>query len=204
MELHYIAHLDNLPSILRQGILSHNRSQRHRPVSVANPEIQEIRHTKRVPGGHMLHDYVNLYISARNAMLFQVLGFPDRPPTQHLSICVVSVSADVLDLPGVVITDRNAASSLSIFLPSPNGLRDLEKTLVFGRYWKDEDPIEEMKKKECMMAEVLVPDRIDPKYIIGLYVCCQQSKTVASRSGPPITVTVNRDLFFNAGERYHG
>src|SRR2546427_5072035 len=120
-ELHCITPLRNLRSILEVGILSHVRAAGRPSVSIANPEVQQLRAAKRVPGGRMLHEYANLYISARNAMLYQVLGFPARPPTQHLSVCVLGVDTAVLDLPDVVITDRNAASILSIFLPSPQG-----------------------------------------------------------------------------------
>src|SRR5207249_8408004 len=49
-ELHNIAHFANLPSILTHGILSHNRARKRNPTSIANQEVQEIRHSKSVPG----------------------------------------------------------------------------------------------------------------------------------------------------------
>ena len=202
-ELHCITPLRNLRSILEVGILSHVRAAGRPSVSIANPEVQQLRAAKRVPGGRMLHEYANLYISARNAMLYQVLGFPARPPTQHLSVCVLGVDTAVLDLPDVVITDRNAASILSIFLPSPQGLRNLNRDSVFARYWSDEDPIEAMRKKECMMAEVLVPDRVPPRYIRQAYACCSAAINEVNRNLCGIEASVKRDLFFNSGDRYH-
>src|SRR6266480_1769672 len=202
-ELHNIAHFANLPSILTHGILSHNRARKRNPTSIANQEVQEIRHSKSVPGGRPLHDYANLYISARNAMLYKVLGLPDSPAPRHLLVGVLGVNTKVLDLPDVVITDRNAAASLSLFLPSPSGLERLDKDMIFARYWTDEDPIVEMNKRESMMAEVLVPDKVAPGFLQRLYVCCEQAKRAASGMRLKIPTTVNRGLFFNDIGRSH-
>jgi len=202
-ELHNIAHFANLPSILTHGILSHNRARKRNPTSIANQEVQEIRHSKSVPGGRPLHDYANLYISARNAMLYKVLGLPESPPPSHITVGVLSVNTKVLDLPSVVITDRNAAASLSLFLPSPSGLEKLDKAMIFARYWTDEDPIVEMNKRESMMAEVLIPDQVNPSFIEGLHVCCEEAKLAASGMGLGIPVKVSRHLFFNDVGRSH-
>ena len=203
-ELHYITHFDNLTSILRRGILSHRRASGHNPTSVANPSVQAIRSTKRVPGGRSLHHYVNLYISARNAMLYSILGFPAIPPPQHLRVCVIGVSPSVLDLPGVVIADGNAAAALTGFWPSPEGLDKVSKELVFGRFWTDENPSVATVKREGMMAEVLVPGRLAPRHFNHFYVCCPQAKLHADQLNLGIAFDVNRNLFFNDGVRLHG
>src|SRR6266571_1261627 len=111
-ELHYIAPVENLRSILAFGLLSNRGAAPYHPVSIADPQVQKARAAKRVTGGLPLHDYVNLYLWARNAMLFKDLGFPGSPPPQHLNLCVIGVSPDVLDLPDVVISDANAAAEL--------------------------------------------------------------------------------------------
>src|SRR5687768_12873759 len=68
-ELHYITPISNLPSIGRLGILSHEAADRLQAASIAMPEIQDIRATKRVPNGLRLHQYANLYFDARNPMM---------------------------------------------------------------------------------------------------------------------------------------
>src|SRR5207245_4882433 len=100
-ELHYITHLQNLGSIIRRGLLSHRRAQAHDPISVANPSVQAVRSSKEVPGGRRLHEYVNLYISARNAMLFSILGFPMAPPPRHFDIAVTGGAAAAMGRPSV-------------------------------------------------------------------------------------------------------
>ena len=102
-ELHYITAIANVPSILQHGILSHTLAAELTHDSVAMPEIQAIRQNKQIPGARRLHEYANLYFDAHNAMLSRVRG-------HNSTICVLHVDAGVLDLPGVIVTDRNAAS----------------------------------------------------------------------------------------------
>ncbi len=69
-ELHYITLIDNVASILTKGILSHRLAEKVPHGSVAMQEVQDRRRNKKVPGGRMLHEYVNTYFSARNPMLY--------------------------------------------------------------------------------------------------------------------------------------
>ncbi|MGO8920641.1 MAG: DarT ssDNA thymidine ADP-ribosyltransferase family protein [Stellaceae bacterium] len=62
-ELHSITPIANLPSIMKHGIVSNRRSRALEAVSIALEAVQEKRDIKKVPGGRMLHEYVNLYIS---------------------------------------------------------------------------------------------------------------------------------------------
>lgn len=69
-ELHYITPISNVSSIAARGLLSHRRAARHNPDSVALATVQERREAKPVPRGRPLHEYVNLYVNARNPMLY--------------------------------------------------------------------------------------------------------------------------------------
>ena len=116
-ELHYITPIVNVASILHHGIVSHNKAKKLDHRSVAMAEIQDLRKGVVVPNGMPLHDYVNLYICARNPMMF-------KRQAQHAELCVLRVSADVLDLPKAVVTDGNAASTLrgyARFAAAPDG-----------------------------------------------------------------------------------
>src|SRR4051812_28779863 len=109
-ELQYIAPIANVPSILEHGLLSHRRALSLMPVSVADADVQDRRAGKVIPGGRPLHDYVNLYICARNPMLYHV-----SQGTRHQRLRVIGVSTDVLDLPHVVVSDMNAARGMAAF-----------------------------------------------------------------------------------------
>jgi hypothetical protein len=47
-----------------------------------------------------------------------------------------------------------------------------------------------------MCAEVLVPDRVAPRYIAGAYVASPELQAALSQRVPRLQVAVNRHLFF--------
>jgi ssDNA thymidine ADP-ribosyltransferase DarT-like protein len=163
-ELHYITHVDNAQSICNRGLLSHRRAKRFRHESVADPQVQDRRRGKRV-GGRLLHDFVNLYMTARNPMLYKLAiadGLADE-------LCVIRVSDDVIELPEVVVTDMNAASPYCRFY-GPDELAHVDAGRVFRHYWTDGDAVEQYHCKKAKCAEVLVPEAVSPEYLTGIYV----------------------------------
>jgi len=189
-ELHYTTPISNVPSILVRGILSHARAKQLQHDSVALPEIQERRARVVVPGGRPLHQYVNLYVCARNPMLY-------LRRADHQALCVLRVKPDVVDLGNVVIADRNASSDHARFGAAPAALVIVDHDLVFARYWTHpEDPIAEWRHKSIKCAEVLVPDRVAPEYVAGAYVSCRESEMQLNGMAPTVPVVVSTDLFF--------
>jgi hypothetical protein len=188
-ELHYITPIANLPSIFRLGILSHNRAKHVPHDSVAMNEIQVRRAKVTVPGGRKLHDYVNLYICARNPMMY-------KRQAQYREICVLRITPDVIDLPGVVITDGNASGDYVRFSAAPKGLAIVDRDLTFADDWRDPDWIQYFRKKAAKCAEVLVPDEVKPVYITGAYVACQEAKAALEGMAKGIAVEINGHLFF--------
>ena len=69
--LYYITHIDNLPSILTTGILSHARIRAEgvRYTSIYNVDIVNKRRKKNTPADKSLWHYANLFFQPRNAML---------------------------------------------------------------------------------------------------------------------------------------
>ena len=189
-ELHYITPIENVPSILKNGILCHKKASKVLHCSVASKEIQERRVQKEVPGTRkVIHDYANLYFHARNPMLFLRKG-------QHENLCVLRISTDVMDIKGTVITDANASGNYVRFYPSPDGLEQLDAAMVFARDWRDPDQIIYWQKKSAKNAEVLIPDCLPPKYVIGAYVSCQKSENALAACASGLEITVDPDLFF--------
>lgn len=189
-ELHYITPIANVPSIRMRGILSHRRAGQISHRSVAMDEVQDRRARKRVPGGLMLHDYVNLYICARNPMIY-------KRKEQHNELCVLSVNTDVLDLNEVVVTDRNASRGFVRFGPIPGGLTNVDYDMVFARSWKHpDDPELDYLHSGIKCAEILVPNCVAPGYIRGAYVSCRQSQMDLLGIAPDLTVTINPGMFF--------
>jgi hypothetical protein len=188
-ELHHITPIRNVVSILERGILSHVGSMKVKHHSVASDSVLARRAAKRVPGGRPLLEYVNLYFHARNPMMY-------LRRAQHRSLCVLCVSPAVLDLPDVVVTDRNAASDYCRFSAAPDGLAIVDQDRVFARDWTHLNEIEAYRRKSKKCAEVLVPDSIDITFVIGAYVSCTGSAKTLKEMAPSLVVTVSPTLFF--------
>lgn len=189
-ELHFIVPIANVPSILQHGILSHRLAVRLEHQSVAMPEVQERRTNKLIPGARPLHEYANLYFDAHNPML-------SKRRTQNDSICILLVAPAVLDLPGVIVADRNAASDWVKFSPVADGLRQINRDRVFAQYWTHpEDTYAEMRHKSEKCAEVLVPDRVDSRFITGAYVANQAAMDAFLALNVRLAVTLKGAIFF--------
>lgn len=188
-ELHCIMPIENLQSVMQHGLLSYERAAKLPHHSVALQPIQDKRDQKQVPGGRRLHQYANLYFHARNPMLFKRLG-----EVSHL--CVLSVSVDVLQIHGVVITDQNAASDYVRFLhPSQWGVLSFDD--IYAMDWRHpNDPIAYFRHRSRKCAEVLVPDRIDAALITRAYVADSAVSAQLQALGCSLSIVINPVLFF--------
>jgi hypothetical protein len=191
-ELHYIVAIDNLASILKRGIYSYSRmiAEGLTHVSVANADVQA-RRDRKVPGtDRTVHDHACLYVNGRNPMMFTLArnGGAER-------LAVLGVSTDVLDIHEAVIADANAAAGFTRFFPSPEGIEQIDRAVVYAKYWTHDDPLEQVRHKQAMCAEVLVPDAIEPEHIERIHVSCEESrKRVRGLTDFPVDVTPG--LFF--------
>ncbi len=194
-ELHYITPIANLPSILRLGVLSHDWTRNLPHASVARPEIQDVRAKVAVPGGRPLHEYVNLYFHARNPMLSARDG-------EHAALCVLRIRPDVLDVSGAVVTDRNAASGYVRWAAAPQGIAIVDGALAFAGSWEHPgDLLLGWRHRLVKCAELLVPDRVAPGFISGVYVSGTAVRDRLRGAVPQLPVVINADLFFGSEER---
>jgi len=193
-ELHYIVRIENVRSIMERGLLCRRDAARFNPASVADEEVVRRRSVRKIPGGEPLQAYVNLYLCARNPMLFV-------RQDQHEGLCVLRVSSDVLDLPGTVIADGNAASDYTRFGTSPRGLDMIEAAAVLAEYWSDrnDDQATAWDKKRRKCAEVLVLRRVPPSYIHGAYVSGQRAQNALTSAGFQLPVVLDPYMFFQRG-----
>lgn len=139
----------------------------------------------------MLHSYVNLYICARNPMMYVL-------KEQHREMCVIGVSTDVLDLEGVVVSDMNAAKDMAAFRAVDEGLESIDKDIVFAQYWNDPDPAQYWRKHGMKCAEALVPRRVPPEFIERVRVSCRASALMDELTQCGRPVTIDEHLFFRA------
>jgi hypothetical protein len=188
-ELHYITPVENLGSVLEVGILCHDKAKKIEHASVAMEEVQERRAAVTLPNQRRLHSYVNIYINARNTMMYVRRN-------EHQALCVIRVDKSILLHDEAVVTDQNAAKSAVRFSSGMAGLKRIDKNTVFATYWTHDDPLETMRHRAAMCAEVLIPDSVDPKYINGIYVSCPETRASVQESFPGLQVFLRPNLFF--------
>lgn len=188
-ELHYITHIENIPSILENGILSHNLTKSIHHNSVASQMVQQRRENKKIPGGMRLHDYANLYFDAYNKMLSKLR---DR----NEEIGILQIDKRILLIENVIVSDRNASSDYVAFYPVDTGLSQLDFNKIYDRFWLHDDPMQQWIHGSIKCAEVLVPERIEPKYILGVYVYSKAVRNRLENQGIRLQITINNSMFF--------
>jgi hypothetical protein len=187
-EFQCIMPLKNIQSVLKHGILSNERAAKLPHDSIAMQEVQERRDPKPIPGGLKLHQYANLYFHARNPMMYS-------RKERVAELCVLRVSLEVLRVPGTVIADRNAAGNWVRFLdPSQWSLLDFDR--IFAADWRDSDQFEYFDRKSKKCAEVLVPDVVEPRFLIGARVVNEAVATQLTELGFLLPIVVDAGLFF--------
>ncbi len=166
LELYYITYIKNVSSIMQKGILSRNKIKKEGIITydISDSGVQDRRRRKKIPGTNKsLHDYVNLYFDAHNPML-------SKRRDKNDDICVLRVNKAVLNIQGVIVTDKNAARDCW-FKPVDDGLPLLNKDEIYADFWiYPDDPVREYKHAGIKCAEVLVPNHVPSSYIVGAYV----------------------------------
>jgi hypothetical protein len=175
---------------MKQGILSHKLAAAVAHKSVAMPDMQARRKSVVLPNKMQLHSYANLYINARNKMMSKLRHL-------HQDLCVLRIDKSVLLYPTTIVADQNASSGYVRFGSGVAGLSRIEKDIVFARDWRHPgDEIAEWRHGSQVCAEVLIWERVPPKFIKGAYVSCKESAVKVRALCPDLDVGVNSDLFF--------
>lgn len=190
--LFYITHVENLPSILQRGILSHAQIEaKNIPCkAIYDTEIVSNRKAKPTPDRGSLWDYANLFFQPRNPMMYRVVHHAGKS-----ELAVIGVTPDVLDANGVWVTDGNAANGPTSFYRTSEGLKVIRNQwpIIQAEYWRSDDG-----SKRKIMAECLVPEAISPDHIHTIFVADQEAKARAeSILGPcKVPVVPEPNMFF--------
>lgn len=182
--LFYITHIDNVPSILKHGILSHEQiiAENIQYTPIYDEGIVANRKDTKTPDGRTLWEFANLYFQPRNPMLYRVLH--EKPANE---LVIISVRPEVIDRLDIYITTGNAAHSASEILPSGEGRKALRKIIKDTdiEYWKEEDG-----SKRRIMAECLVPDMVPPSLIQTIYIATRTAKANLEAAIPSLNIPV--------------
>lgn len=154
---YHMTHKDNLPGIMRHGILSHTAVRERNDVvavDISDLAVQRHRALPETEYYRPIHDYVPLYINPRNPMLYRRL---DR---QH-QIVILKISPNVLRDSQHVFCDGNAACLNTRFSVDPEIVSSALDALN-ADYWNN---FPDGKRRRC--AEVLIYPRVSPEHIVA-------------------------------------
>lgn len=166
--LFYITHMDNLPSILESGILSHENIEKSdiKYERIYDSDVVQRRQEKKLPNGKNLWQYANLYFRPRNPMLYRVIYEQESVD----NIIILGIKPTVMRNPEVFLTDGNAANDITdiVSIRSKRAekiISEIRNKVVSMEWWN-----EESGQKRKIMAECLVPDKISPDLINTIYI----------------------------------
>jgi len=112
------------------------------------------------------------------------------------SLCVLRVSPQVLELDGTVISDQNAASDYARFL-HPRQWKLLDFDAIYAMDWRHPGNLAAYYRHSSQKcAEVLVPGRVETRFLTGAYVIDDAARDRLKASGLALTVAANPVLFF--------
>ncbi len=133
-----------------------------------------------------------------SVILHGILSYERVSKLKHRSVAlrVLRVSTQVLALDGTVISDQNAASDYVRFLHSSQWSL-LAFDDIYAMDWRHpDDPIAYWRHKARKCAEVLVPHRVETRFLTGAYVIDAAAASRLAGLGFALPVTVNPVLFF--------
>ena len=189
--LYYICHINNLASILKQGLLSHNAVQKIHPKTIYNKSIISHRKSIKPNENQTLWDFANLYFNARNAMLYRVI----HEQTIE-NIAIIQFKKSVLNHAkkhNSYISIGNASHSESKFTDITTGLKQLKKIWKYWhqQYWNEFD-----SSKRLMMSELLIEKNIPAEYIDSIYVASEAIGKQVKKMTNFDNIVTESDLFF--------
>jgi len=160
--LFYITHIDNIESILKHGILSHNLAHDKGIVNedISNQSVNARRNRFENTLGGNIHDYSPLYFNHKNPMLYTLCKNRDRN-----TIVLLRINPHILLSNDVSFSDGNAASRSTNFYNNIEDFNKLNWDLIKqGSWYNYELGIEEGRRVMC--SEALVKNKI-PLFLIN-------------------------------------
>ncbi len=160
--LFYITHIDNIESILKYGILSHNQAHQKGlvKVDISNQTVNARRNRFVSILGGNIHDYSPLYFNHKNPMLYTLCKNKDKN-----TLVLLRINPHILLIDDVAFSDGNAASSSTHFYKNIDDFNKINWSLIKqGSWYNYEFGIEEGRRIMC--SEVLVKNQI-PLFVIN-------------------------------------
>ena len=193
--LYNFSNIENLPSIIKNGILPKNFVNRSciKTSSFAEESVQERRHNKTVKLSDKsqvnLHDLVPLYFTPKTPTLYARKDLQSKIFFVEISVSLIYEEANNFSF-----TDGNAGSDSTQFFRNLNDISSLPLEVINAEYWNN---FEDGRRKRC--AEFLVYPKVDAKYINKFVVINNEALSICKdiiRGESNCNIPIDIDLNF--------
>ena len=185
--IYHMSHIDNVASILKYGLLSHDISYNNRLTKrdISDSSVNSRRMKREPIYGQSIHSYVPFYFNPKNAMLYR------RRDIQE-NIVLFAFDRELIAEAGVLFTDGNAASNATRFFCHLEDLSQLAWGCLHANSWNSYPD-----GKRVRMAEVLVPNKVSTRRVQKI-ICCSLAtyQRVKAMVGERIEVELNCKFYF--------
>lgn len=193
--LFYITHINNIESILKHGILSHNLANQMNlaKVDISNQTVNARRNRFESTLGGNIHDFAPLYFNHKNPMLYTLCLHKDKN-----TLVLLRVNPHILLADNVAFSDGNAATSTTHFFKDITDFNKINWKLIKKGTWYNY----EFGKPEggrIMCSEALVQNKIPTYFINDIFVYSEEAIDRILPLFPNhlgITISVNKNLYF--------
>lgn len=194
--LYYFSKINNLSSILKNGILSKNTvtNSVYSSESFAEESVQEKRHRKIIELSNNseipLHDLVPLYMTPKTPTLSARRNIQSEIFFVEVSLSVIWDGSKEF-----AFTDGNAGAHETKFFHSLYKLAEIPWNVIAAPYWNEH---EDGRRKRC--SEFLIYPSIEPSYFKRLVVvndiARNNCESIAKRAGLKIAIDTVPQFFF--------
>jgi hypothetical protein len=158
--IYHMTHYRNIESLMDFGLYPHGNS--YVDENIDNEDVNALRQKHDPIYDQPLHKYVPFYFNHKNAMLYANLD-------KQEDIVILCIDPRVMLTEDAIFTDGNAASTATKFYDELDDLSELDWSCLRGDKWTHfEDG------KRTKMAEVLVPEHVESKFIKKI-ICYDQA-----------------------------
>ena len=188
--LFHMTHVDNIMSILKHGLFSHNTAPGY--LDISNPDVNNRRERTDPVHKKSLHEYVPLYFNPTNAMLYE------KEEEYQSDIVLLEVSQRVCFSNYTLFTEKNAAVKSPRFAYCLSDVEKFDWPTIQKRNWVT-DGVANIDIKQLMMSECLVYSHIDTNDLVAVHtkntsMSSKLESMLASVNHPSICSSAN--LFF--------
>jgi hypothetical protein len=189
--LFYVCHIDNISSILKLGILSHNVAHKDGLVKndISDQYVNSLRNRFEESLGGNIHDFAPLFLHLRNSTFFRWCKSENKN-----NLILLKINPHILLADNVAFSDGNAAVRTTKFYQNINDFNKLNWQIIKDDYWTN---YPDGKRIKC--SEVLVQDKIPLYYVNELLIYSEETLDKILPLFPNhlgILTSINKQIYF--------